>query len=98
MFWKRMYSRIFGKQLTSGMFEIRTKNTDAQWPSPLELMRLPVGRVLLKMRKVTREQVIEALEHQRAHGGMLGEVFVRLGHATPKDVTAALAAQRGDPA
>jgi hypothetical protein len=49
------------------------------------------------MRKVTREHVIEALKHQRVHGGMLGEVLVRLGYVKPEDVTSALAAQRGDP-
>ena len=55
----------------------------------------PVGRVLLKMGKVTHEQVLEALKYQSVHGGKLGEILVRLGHATPDDVTAALAAQQG---
>jgi type IV pilus assembly protein PilB len=88
MFWDRMFYRMFGRH--------RRTNADAQWPSGSELKGRPVGRVLLKLGKVTREQVIEALKHQRAHGGMLGEAFVRLGHVKPDEVAAALAAQRGN--
>jgi hypothetical protein len=56
----------------------------------------PLGRVLTKMGKLTREQVVTALNAQKYRGGMLGEVLVRLGYVTPADVSTALAAQRGD--
>ena len=95
MFWRRVFQHWFGKQLTSGMFEDHASHSDAQWPSPRELTGRPVGRVLLKMGKVNREQVIEALKYQSVHGGKLGEILVRLGHVKPDDVTAALAAQQG---
>ena len=48
------------------------------------------------MGKVTREQVVQALDHQKRHGGKLGETFIQLGYVTPADVEAALAAQRGE--
>ena len=61
-----------------------------------EFVGRPIGRVLTKMGKVTREQVVEALNLQKQHGGPLGETLVRLGYVTPADVEAALAAQRGE--
>jgi hypothetical protein len=65
-------------------------------PHSSELRGRPIGRVLLKMGKVTSEQVIEALMDQRQHGGLLGEVMVKLGFIQPADVFAALAGQRGE--
>jgi len=64
-------------------------------PPPDHLKGRPLGRVLTKMRKVTREQVVEALVYQKEHGGLLGEVMVKLGFVKPADVLAALSAQRG---
>ena len=61
-----------------------------------EFVGRPLGRVLRKMGKLTREQVVEALNLQKQRGGPLGEVLVRLGYVTPADVEAALAAQRGE--
>jgi type IV pilus assembly protein PilB len=55
----------------------------------------PIGRVLTKMGKVTRIQVMEALQLQGKQGGKLGEILVQLGYITPEDVAAALAAQSG---
>jgi hypothetical protein len=52
--------------------------------------------VLVKMGKATREQVVNALVHQKRYGGLLGDVMVRLGFVQPADVRAALAAQRGE--
>jgi hypothetical protein len=66
-------------------------------PPPDQLKGRPIGRVLTKMRKVTREQVVEALTYQKQHGGPLGEVMVKLGFIQPSDVLAALAGQRGEP-
>ena len=65
-------------------------------PPPNQLKDRPLGRVLVKMRKVSREQVIEALAYQKKLGGLMGEVMVKLGFVQPADVHAALAAQRGE--
>ena len=56
----------------------------------------PLGRVLVKMGKATREQVVEALIYQKKHGGLVGEAMVKLGFVQPADVHAALAGQRGE--
>ena len=61
---------------------------------PSDLWGRPIGRVLTKMRKVSQQQVIEALNAQRNQGGKLGEVMVKMGFVTPEDVEAALKAQR----
>ena len=65
-------------------------------PRPDQLKGRPIGRVLTKMGKVTREQVIAALVHQRDHGGLLGEIMVKLGFIQPADIPAALTGQRGE--
>src|SRR3954467_15897527 len=61
-----------------------------------QLAGRPLGRVLTKMGKVTREQVVEALSRQKQSGGLIGEVLVRLGYVRQADVVTALAAQKGD--
>ena len=55
----------------------------------------PVGRVLVKMGKVTREQVHEALEIQAQKGGPLGQILVDLGYIDEDALTFALAFQAG---
>jgi type IV pilus assembly protein PilB len=80
------------------MFSNRFGNfDDSPGMPPLDqLQGRPIGRVLTKMGKVTREQVIEALMYQKEHGGLLGEVMVKLGFIEPDDIVAALAGQRGE--
>jgi type IV pilus assembly protein PilB len=69
---------------------------------PIEQLRgRPIGRVLIKMGKLTREKVHECLEiqKQRQKPGKkqirIGEIFVELGLVTEKQLHLALAAQRG---
>ena len=69
---------------------------------PVEQLRgRPIGRVLIKMGKLTREKVHECLEiqKQRQKPGQkpvrIGEIFVELGLVTEKHLHLALAAQRG---
>lgn len=54
-----------------------------------------IGRVLLKMGKVTREQVVEALSFQKSKGGAVGRILIDLGYIKESDLNVALAAQRG---
>src|SRR4051794_11162396 len=44
-----------------------------------QLQGRPIGRVLTKMGKVTREQVVEALTFQKSKGGALGRILIDLG-------------------
>jgi type IV pilus assembly protein PilB len=64
-------------------------------PAISELKGRPIGRVLTKMGKVTREQVVEALEFQKSKGGVLGRILIDLGYVKESDVNIGLAAQRG---
>jgi len=56
-----------------------------------------IGRILVKMGKVTREQIHEALQlqQQRPRHSPLGQLLIEMGYITDKDVNAALAAQAG---
>jgi type IV pilus assembly protein PilB len=65
-----------------------------------ELQGRPIGRVLTKMGKVTREQVVEALGVQKSlmakgNRSPLGRILIDLGYVKEGDVSIALAAQKG---
>ncbi|MBI1370887.1 MAG: pilus assembly protein PilB [Planctomycetes bacterium] len=61
-----------------------------------ELRGRKIGRILIKMGKVTREQVHEALGIQGQRQRLpLGQLLVELGYVTAEDVNAALASQAG---
>ncbi len=62
---------------------------------PGELKGRRLGRVLTKLKKVTREQVQEALKLQKTRKEPLGQLLVGLGHITDIDVLEALAGQAG---
>jgi type IV pilus assembly protein PilB len=63
---------------------------------PIEQLRgRPLGRVLIKMGKVTRTQVHEALDLQKQKGGPIGQIMVELGYINEIDLQYALAAQVG---
>ena len=68
---------------------------------PVDQLRdRPLGRVLIKMGRLTREQVHQALavqNEQRAKkiNTPIGQVLVEMGLITQKDLNIALAAQRG---
>ncbi len=55
----------------------------------------PLGRILVKMKKVTREQVHEALDIQKSKGGPLGEILVDLGSIDEQTRAMALGFQVG---
>ena len=60
-----------------------------------QLQGRPLGRVLTKMGKVTREQVVEALNFQKSKGGAIGRILMDLGYIREVDLNIALAAQKG---
>jgi len=60
-----------------------------------ELRGRPLGRVLVKMGKATRDQIHEALEVQKEKRGPLGQILVDLGYIDEKTRTLALAYQAG---
>ena len=72
-------------------------------PASLDQLKgRPIGRVLVKMRKLNREQVHQGLaiqKKQKAKGkrNPLGQILIELGLITEDDLKAALGAQRGMP-
>src|SRR5881394_393097 len=64
-------------------------------PSIDQLQGRPIGRVLTKMGKINRDQLVEALTFQKSKGGALGRILIDLGYIKEGDLNVALAAQRG---
>jgi type IV pilus assembly protein PilB len=64
-------------------------------PAIDQLQGRPLGRLLQKMGKVTREQYQEALAFQKSKGGALGRILIDLGYIKEQDLNIALAAQKG---
>ncbi len=64
-------------------------------PPIAQLKGRPLGRILIKMGKVTRAQVSEALELQKKKRGPLGQLLIEMGYVEEADVNRALAAQVG---
>jgi len=64
-------------------------------PPIAQLKGRPLGRILIKMGKVTRVQVSEALELQKKKRGPLGKLLIEMGYVSEADVNRALAAQVG---
>ncbi|MEQ1573856.1 MAG: type IV-A pilus assembly ATPase PilB [Vicinamibacterales bacterium] len=60
-------------------------------------MAVRIGELLLKKKRITSEQLEEALTHERQHGGKLGLHLVRLGHVQDEEITSLLSKQYGVP-
>lgn len=64
-------------------------------PPISQLKGRPLGRILIKMGRITRTQVQEALEVQKQKHGPIGQILVEMGYVTEAEVQLALAAQVG---
>ena len=60
-------------------------------------MAVRIGELLLKEKRITPEQLQEALNSQRATGGKLGSNLVRLGFVADEEITSILSRQYGVP-
>ncbi|MBN2497847.1 MAG: response regulator [Deltaproteobacteria bacterium] len=60
--------------------------------------RKPIGKILLEQRKITQEQLGQALERQQQSGGRLASNLLDLGLAGEQDLLKALGEQLGLPA
>ena len=61
------------------------------------LMSGKLGEILLKENLITPDQLKQALDHQKANGGRLGNSLVKLGFLNDDEVTAVLSRQYGVP-
>jgi type IV pilus assembly protein PilB len=60
-------------------------------------MAVRIGELLLKEKRITPQQLQEALNYQKAHGGKLGLNLIKLGLVKDEDLTALLSRQYGVP-
>src|SRR5918912_4334759 len=60
-------------------------------------MAVRIGELLLKERRITPEQLQEALNYQRQNGGKLGYNLIKLGYVKDEEITALLSKQYGVP-
>jgi type IV pilus assembly protein PilB len=60
-------------------------------------MAVRIGELLLKEKRITTEQLQEALNYQRQHGGKLGFNLVKLGFVKDEEITSLLSKQYGVP-
>src|SRR5687767_13458627 len=60
-------------------------------------MAVRIGELLLKEKRITPEQLQEALNYQKANGGKLGFNLVKLGFVKDEELTALLSKQYGVP-
>jgi type IV pilus assembly protein PilB len=60
-------------------------------------MPVRIGDLLLKERRISPEQLQQALTHQKGNGGKLGYNLVQLGFIRDEDITALLSRQYGVP-
>jgi type IV pilus assembly protein PilB len=60
-------------------------------------MAVRIGELLLKEKRITPEQLQEALNYQRTNGGKLGANLIKLGYVKDEEITALLSKQYGVP-
>src|SRR5206468_2491361 len=60
-------------------------------------MPVRIGELLLKEKRITADQLQQALNHQKAQGGKLGFNLVKLGFVKDEEITALLSKQYGVP-
>ena len=56
-----------------------------------------LGELLIEDGVLSRENLTEALGHQKTHGGLIGQILIRLGYVSEEDLIAALARQLSIP-
>jgi type IV pilus assembly protein PilB len=56
-----------------------------------------LGEILIKESLITSDQLRQALEHQKAHGGRLGTCLMKLGFISDDEITGVLSRQYGVP-
>jgi type IV pilus assembly protein PilB len=60
-------------------------------------MAIRIGELLLKEKRITSDQLQQALNHQKANGGKLGYNLVKMGFVKDEEITALLSKQYGVP-
>lgn len=64
---------------------------------PPDIEKPLMGEILLARKKITNDQLKEALSRQKAEKGYLGEILVKLGYIDERDIVVALIMQYNFP-
>ena len=64
---------------------------------PKRIITKRIGEVLLERGVIDRKKLEQALAYQKEHGGLMGQVLIKLGYITEEEVALALTAQYGFP-
>jgi len=75
--------------------EKKRKLKKRRMPPISQLRGRTLGRILIKMGKLNRTQVNEALEFQKKNPSPIGQILIEMGYISDEDVQLALAAQVG---
>ena len=60
-------------------------------------MSVRLGEILIKENLITSEQLKQALDYQKQHGGRLGTCLMKMGFISDDEITAVLSRQYGVP-
>src|SRR5579863_4024497 len=63
----------------------------------MDAYKVLLGEILIKRKKITREQLDSALQAQKEKGGYIGEILVNFGFLDERDIVVALVIQCGLP-
>jgi type IV pilus assembly protein PilB len=63
----------------------------------MDAYKVLLGEILIQRKKITREQLDNALRAQKEKGGFVGEILVNLGLLDERDIVVALVIQCGLP-
>jgi hypothetical protein len=56
-----------------------------------------LGEILIRLGIISNTQLQQALEHQKADGGLVGEVLIKLGFVNEREIAQAITSQYGFP-
>ena len=59
--------------------------------------KLLIGEILIKRKRITREQLDHALQTQKKENGFIGAILVKLNYVDERDIVVALVVQCGLP-
>jgi type IV pilus assembly protein PilB len=62
-----------------------------------KVINKPLGELLIENKQITREQLDQALKHQKEKGGLIGKILVELKFTTEDIIAQGLTAQYGFP-
>jgi len=63
----------------------------------MDAYKVLLGEILIQRKRITREQLEDALQSQKQKGGYIGEILVSMGFLDERDIVVALVIQCGLP-